>query len=333
MGLLRREKELEMGADFGNSTLKFYTSFKTPEGKTIIKKDCVKALSSLSSIDTGAAVTLKGKPGVHFGVGDPLVALDKTKRRYIEESLLLGIALLFGNDANDSLIRICVGLPLTDYTSEPRKQAFAERLAEISTLKGEVTLNGETIFLNVTILTTVYAEGLAAFYYYQPILDKTKRWLIWDTGYQTTDVVGLVYSNNKWVIDGNKGEPAGLREMYDIIGKAFCDDNNLPIFPTHDIESYINNTPLIETKKGERDIKDWTKNATSFIQGIYDKLELVFPDIEARRIKLVGGGAWIINKHLDVHNKYIDNDLETLLYANVAGYYLRVCDMKRFGKI
>lgn len=74
---------VKLATDFGSSNMNILGYYEGIERKSIIK-----SLSSTDSLDENYVVTYDNNT-IHFGVGDPLVKVNKIERDYVIESILL----------------------------------------------------------------------------------------------------------------------------------------------------------------------------------------------------------------------------------------------------
>ena len=68
----------KIGIDLGNGSMKFVGG----ESVDKLKFACIPSLATTDSDDNNHVIII-GEEKVHFGVGDPLIEQDKTKRKYI----------------------------------------------------------------------------------------------------------------------------------------------------------------------------------------------------------------------------------------------------------
>lgn len=320
------QENFKIGIDIGNSGIKAAGKL---EGQYI--QHTVKSLVATNSTDTYEIVEMKDShTPLYFGVGLSLVTQNKSERIYLEETIFLAIAKVYGKEANGNHVQVGIGLPLEDFKNEHLKNAFKEKVSKIKKLEGKY--NGEPYVFDVKI--HVFAEGFSAFYYLMPELDKKYRWVISDHGYRTTDVLLVSYENGKWRIENHATIYKGLIEMYEAIAKGFAKETEEPIYLPEQVEfGIINSTPIVLRKPIKKDdkiiseacFKDYVRYALPVVKHIYDTLGVKFSGaMDGRKIMLVGGGSEIVEPLLDRSSKVMDDEFEKRAYANAIGFYLQI---------
>ncbi|MGL5764249.1 MAG: hypothetical protein ACRCX8_01280, partial [Sarcina sp.] len=140
--------------DFGNSNMKI--AYRNEEGEIITH--LIKSLATRNGLGTQNIVSYNNST-VLFGSGIPLVEQDKTKRRFVEESILLAAKLC---DITSGKVELCVGLPLNLYKTG-LKDVYQSDMSHLKSLKGDV----DGVGINITIDSVkVFAEGFSAFIAY-----------------------------------------------------------------------------------------------------------------------------------------------------------------------
>ena len=311
---------MKLAIDLGNSNIKFAGEVN---GSPTFK--VVRSLVSTNSLDTNYLVKHAGNT-LHFGVGDSLVEVDKTNRKYIKETILWGVHEIYGASEKALDIDLAVGLPLDLYKSS-KKADFEDKLKALtnSVLDGEV--NGENMLVKVKSVK-VCSEGYSAFINLMPTIDKDYSALILDVGFGTTDAIGITYNKNlsKWQIDDYTTIDKGLYNIYDAIkGEILNKEKIKDINDVSAVETIFLNNPVVLTETGEFNINCYLYSARPVVDSLITSVHKKFPDMKLRKIYLVGGGADLLDKITgsSLAHKYKSNTL-TCLYANAAGYLLQI---------
>lgn len=274
-----------------------------------IEKHLVKSLAIKDGIGTENVVTYAGYNLV-FGSGSPLVEQDKTKRKYIEQSILLACkycGVLSGK------VEIVVGLPLNIYKTT-LKESYQADMSKIKALKGEV----DGVSINVTVDTIkVFAEGFSCFIAYSKDITITPSTII-DIGYKTTDVVALSKTNAKWKIDGYCTVNKGMLDVYKDMSHALLGKGI--ILSPEQVEERLENNPLILTEGAEENLNEYLVFANETVAAIYNELRLNIADIGNRMSYVVGGGANAIHDLMPTKNKQVIGDKEKCIFGNALGY-------------
>lgn len=279
---------MKLAIDIGNRNIKIYDGKKTA---------IIKSMATEKGMNTKNIVELDGKK-IWFGIGNSLVAQDKTARKHLKETILLSAYKMFGPKANE--IELRVGLPLNRYKAQ--KDSFKKELMGYGNIKGKV--DGEE--MNITIKEVeVLAEGHAALYKIVEDITILPAALL-DVGYKTTDVLLLSYdTDGELQIDSYMTVNMGLKEIYEAI--AMDNLTNIGfLYKAEDIESRLKELDL--------------KAANMVINEIYNEIESTCYDISKRHIYVIGGGSKVVYEHLD-HNEKTMIDENVALYANVKGYF------------
>lgn len=281
-----------------------------------IQHKLIKSMATPNSIGENRVVEVNGRK-IYFGAGSPLVKRDKTEREYILESIMLAAYEIYGHLAKEFEIGLGIGLPLNQFRSSA-KDEYKQKLKELY-LSQKITgkVNGYDISVKIKFIE-IYAEGYSSFASLYNFFDKDIQFLIVDIGYKTTEVIG-VSIEDELIIDGHESINKGMLEIMNSIKDGFYNDNKIE-YPVETIDNaLINNLPL---KVGFKKIKPKLEYGTGVVTEIFNKIETdFFPDMRARNIYLIGGGANlvydIIKDKLDVN---ILEDKEQSMFANADGY-------------
>lgn len=311
---------MKLVIDLGNSNMKFAGEV---EGKPVFS--VVRSLVSTNSLDTNYVVSC-GETTLHFGVGDSLVEVDKTDRKHIKETILLGYHQIYGASEKAVDIDLALGLPLDLYKSS-KKEDFENKVKNLTNavLAGEV--NGDPVVVKVKSIK-ICAEGYSAFINVMPGIDTNYSALILDVGYGTTDVIGVTYNKNlkKWQIDNYKTVDKGLYNIYDAIQVEVLDkEKTKNVTDASAVETILLNNPIVLTKTGEFDINNYLYAADPVVENILSVVNKFFTDMSSRKVYLVGGGAELfdkLTKHKLSHKQTVNKG--TCLYANASGYLLQL---------
>lgn len=311
---------MKLAIDLGNSNMKFVGEV---DGKPIFK--VVRSLVSKNSFDTNYVVTHASNT-LHFGVGDSLVEVDKTNRKYIKETILLGAYELYGPSESAVDIDLALGLPLDLYKSS-KKVDFENKVRNLTNavLAGEV--NGAPVVVKVKSIK-ICSEGYSAFINMLPSIDPNYSALIFDVGFGTTDAIGVTFNKNlnKWQVDGYITVDKGLYNIYDAIKDEVLDkEKTKDINDVSKVETIFLNNPIVLTETGEFDINKYLYAAKEVTSSIVTDVNKKFPDMMSRKIYAVGGGAKLFDSITGdslPHKQSIDE--ATSLYANGVGYLLQL---------
>jgi hypothetical protein len=311
---------MKLAIDLGNSNMKFAGEV---DGQPVFK--VVRSLVSKNSLDTNYVVSHAGKT-LHFGVGDSLVEVDKTDRKYIKETILLGAYELYGSSEKVREIDLALGLPLDLYKSS-KKEDFEDKVKNLTNVVLDGEVNSEPMLIKVKSIK-ICSEGYSAFINLLPAIDKNYSALIVDVGFGTTDAIGITYNKNlsKWQIDGYMTADKGLYNIYDAIKTEILDkEKTKSITDVSSIETIFLNNPIVLTEKGEFDINSYLYSATTVVDSLVTEINKKFTDMKSRKIYLVGGGADLMDKitGISLPHKQKVNQL-TSLYANATGYLLQI---------
>lgn len=285
-----------------------------------IQHKLIKSMASTNGIGESKAVELNGRK-IYFGVGSPLIKKDKTEREHILESIMLAAYEIYGHLVKEFEIELGIGLPLNQFKSSA-KDDYKRKLEKLylnQKIKGKV--NGYDISIKINFIE-IYAEGYSSFASLYDYFEKNIQFLIVDIGYKTTDVIG-VGIEDELIIDGYESVNKGVLEVVNSIKAGFYNDNKIE-YPVETIDNaLINNLPL---KVGFKKISPKYEYGTEVVTEIFNKIETdFFPDMRARNIYLIGGGANliynIIKDKLDVN---ILEDKEQSMFANADGYLIQL---------
>lgn len=316
-----------LAIDLGSANMKMTGEV---EGEMKFKK--IKSLVTNDSIDDNYVVVMNDKT-LYFGTGNSLIQQDKTKREYIEETVLLCAHEIYGATENTLRIDLALGLPLDLYKSESKRESFELKMKAMQskTLSGYV--NGDEMFVKINSIT-IMAEGYSAFMALHEKMDTTSPFMVVDIGYRTTDILSVDIDNEGVMTIGNYTTiNAGMLEVFEDIKKAFMNDTG-SVMPATSVESRILSSPKVKVGFETFDIREWIKYGKNTVSEIFRQTQLRFPDTANRNIYLVGGGACIVNeivqhmveeKMLDFDTQIIANQ-EELIYCNVAGYFMQIGD-------
>lgn len=316
----------KIAIDLGSSSLKIVGKVN---GESKYKR--ISSKVSLNAMDTNCIVETTTRK-LYFGVGTSLASNDKTSREYIEETILLATQQIYGDEIDGMItLDIALGLPLSLYKSEGKRNAFDSRLKNITNKIISGTVNGQEISIKINSIH-VYAEGYSAFIaLYEKIVDTT-AFMILDIGYRTTDIISIdVTEDKEYIISNYKTINKGMMEVLDEMGKKILSDIGYE-WSADTIENKLLYSPKIKKGIETYDINDFIDTAGSVVKSILNEMLLYFPDAESRNLYLVGGGSCIIDnivKNL-IEKKEINCDTlllgtqSELMYANVEGYFIQL---------
>lgn len=308
---------MKLAIDLGNSNIKFVADIN---GAIALK--AIRSLVTTNSLDTNYVVSHQSKT-LHFGVGDSLVEVDKTDRKYIKETILLGVYELYGASEKAVDVDLALGLPLDLYKSSKRAD-FEDKVKTLTNVVIDGEVNGEPVLVKVKSVT-VCAEGYSAFMNLAKDIDKDYAALIVDIGFGTTDYIGVTHTG-KWQIDGYGTVDKGLYDIFDAVKAEVLDKEKIKALnDVLAVENKFLNNPMVLTKTGEFDINNYLYAAKPAVDSIITALNKKFPDMHSRKIYVVGGGAELFTKIAGVSLQHKqDIKLATRLYANAIGYLLQI---------
>ncbi|MGL5765137.1 MAG: hypothetical protein ACRCX8_05780 [Sarcina sp.] len=296
---------MRIAIDFGNGNTKI--AYRKDDG--VIEKILVRSLASTENLALDNVVKYKDQT-VCFGVGEVLTEQDKTKRKYLEHSLLLASKLC---GATSGKIEFAVGLPLNVFKSK-RKESYITELSKIKGLKGDV--DGTPI--NITVDTIkVFAEGFSTFIAYSKDIDQSPAALI-DIGYKTTDVLTISKTNGKWKIDSYLTVNKGMFDVYKDMSKALFEDEI--ILKPEEVADRLENNPIIVTEDSGVNINNYVVAAAGTIEEIYREIKLNIADIGNRSSYVSGGGANVVTDLIPTKNRRSLGDIQKVVFGNVVGY-------------
>lgn len=309
----KQEQEYYLGLDLGNRNIKCVGEIDGEYIRYIIKSSV-----EFYSINNNLTVQLDGETDcIGFGVGEPLVVQDKTKRPYLEHSILLAIYKIYGSRIKK--VKIGLGIPLILYCMPSIKTAYAQYLKAIRRLTG--TVCGEPMDVEVDI--ELLAEGYSAFYVLSPQIEEDSIILL-DHGYRSTDVVSAHREGDEWIIDAKKTYNIGLYEIYTAMGAAFLNDSNEQYSP-ETIDELILKDRTFRINGIDYNLNDYAQHGEKVIKGIYNLINIDFPDVHTRSPYLVSGAHKFLEPLIPLNQlKVIEEDN---IYLNAEGYFLQVLDM------
>lgn len=290
-----------------------------------IKLDKIKSLATTYGKDTKNTVILNGHK-YHFGIGEPLIVRDKTKRKLIEESILLSYYKIYGKTKKQGQdVNIAIGVPINTYLSDNKLKTFNETLDELRNLTLDGIVNNENVTLKINDIK-VYAEGYSAFSVIANDIDITNNNIIVDIGYKTTDVIALQIVNGEWEIISNFTISKAIWDIFMEVSKALF-DIGIELSPEQ-IEQRLLNAPNLTLGDTKIDLNKMLLNGLPVVEYIYNQLDLQIPGLNTSNIYLIGGGSIFFNYILD--NKYpnvilLDNE-NSLIYSNVIGFLQQMED-------
>ena len=318
----------KLAIDLGSANLKMMTEIN---GERKFKK--IKSKVSRNAIDTNYVVSTSTNV-LCFGVGDSLIQQDKTKREYIEETILLATGLMFEDTDEVIKIDLALGLPLDLYKADKKREYFDMKLQNMKSKTISGNVNGKDIIVKVNSIT-VCAEGYSSFLSLNNKMDMTSPFIIIDTGYRTTDIltidIDMTQDERELVIGNFKTFNKGMLEVFEDIQKQFLNDTGCN-YSVDIIENRIINSPIVKIGQEKFDIRDWIKCGSHTVKEILKNIELTTPDVISRNIYLVGGGSDLFhqiseyllnNGEININTELIGT-INELLYSNVVGYYMQL---------
>lgn len=323
---------VKLAIDFGSANMKILGYHNGIERKTTIR-----SLASNLSIDDNYTVIYNNNK-IHFGVGSPLVKVNKIERDYIIESILLATNEIYGDIDDYFDISLAIGLPLEQYKSSSKDDYDSLLKNKLLDNKIKGIINGKEITIKISFIN-IYAEGYSGFVSLFNVFNKIEPFLVIDVGYKTTDVIGLTPRgiSNKLIIDKYCSINTGMLEIFNSIKNKVYDDTKYNC-PSSTLEDAIISNRLlrIPTQNGSNKInpKEWLKYGSYIVNDIFNTLETdYFPDIKTRNLYFIGGGASLLysifnqsgnlNKYKSLNLEFLTNN-EQALYANVLGYYIQL---------
>lgn len=289
---------MKIGLDLGNGFIKAVAG----EHRLIIK-----SLATTNGADNNYIVRMGEQ--IHFGIGEPLIANDKTKRKYLNETFLLVTYLLAKEQSKDLHKTIeCeygIGLPLLLFKSTIKAE-YQEQLNEIRELKGYV--NGEYIKVNVKSIK-VFAEGYSSFLTIKDQLE-ARPTILFDFGYRTTDIITISKNAmNKWQVESYHTVNRGMHDLLTELQKELIGYGEF--LDTTDLEQYLR----YGYKVAGKDLTEIVTKCKDTYNKVIGECSLKFSDMNNRQWVFTGGGA-------EVFESLCDN--EVLVYndsfLNALGY-------------
>lgn len=304
-----------LGIDLGASEIKIAGSVSNG-----IKVGQVKSLFSTYGTDNKNTVVLNNKK-YHFGIGDPLITRDKTKRQLLKESILLSYYKIYGKTAEEEEVNIAIGIPINLFLADAKRKAFEDEVNKLKNVILDGTVNSESVCIKI-INIIVCAEGYSAANSLIEDLDNKNNNIVIDIGYKTTDVIALAIVDSDWVVNANFTIDKG---MWDV----FTELKNILLSLDVDLsqetiqQRIINDsTSTIIAKNKKINLKELLLECTSVIDYIFNQIDLQIDDFYTSTIYLIGGGAIFTNMILN--NKYSNinliKDNKKSMYANAIGY-------------
>lgn len=314
-----------LAIDLGSKNLKI-----VGEVDGILKFKKIKSLATTDSIDDNYVVSTPNRT-LYFGTGKSLIQQDKTKREYIEETILLAAHEIYGATEDVTRIDLALGLPLDLYKSESKFESFDLKLRNIQSKSIVGKVNGDDMIVKINTIK-ICAEGYSAFMSLHEKMDTSSPFMVVDVGYRTTDILSIDIDDEGEMVIGNYDTiNLGMFEVFEDIKKAFMNDTQSTM-PAEAVESRVLYSPMVKVGFETYDIRDWIKYGSETIKEVFKQMQLRFPDAANRNIYLVGGGSYIVNDVVEymIEEKLLDfgtqliGTLDELIYCNVAGYYMQI---------
>lgn len=303
---------MELAIDLGASNVKI--AAQTDAG---VFTSSFKSLATTNIFGLKNVVTYNSHK-IAFGAGNSLIEQDKTERKYLEETIILAASIAF-NGLKAVEVDLGIGLPIHTYKSQ-KKAKFKLKLDSLvgTVLKGDV--DGNPIAVSIKSIE-IFPEGYSAFLEVAADVPKLPTTFI-DWGYKTTDVINLFIDNGEWALQKVHTVPTGI---YDVLShmKEQLYNNDIDLKPEQ-IDHYLRNTPIIPTKHGATNLKNYLDKEKFIIDGIMSELKVVMPDIESTNIYLSGGGATIAKDLIGKDYNIFTIPEEKAFYANALGYLLQL---------
>lgn len=320
----------KLAIDLGSANLKIAAKIN---GEYRFHK--IKSRVSINAIDTNYVVHTSNNTFC-FGIGDSLIQQDKTKREYIEETILLAASLMFGDNLDDGVVKIdlAIGLPLDLYKSPSKLESFEMKINAMTNKSISGNVNGKDIVVKV-VSYKICAECYSGFIALNHRVDSTIPFVIIDSGYRTTDVLSVdvrpVDGKPEFIIGEYKTFNKGLFEIFDDIQKQFLNDTGLN-YDINIIENRILNSPMMKIGERKVNIGDWVEYGRHTVKEIIKSIELSIPDVASRNVYIIGGGASLFNEISNglcragetIVDTQVLGDIDQLIYANVIGYYMQI---------
>lgn len=308
-----------LGIDLGASEIKMAGSVSNG-----IKVGQVKSLFSTYGTDSKNTVVLNNKK-YHFGIGDPLITRDKTKRQLLKESILLSYYKIYGKTSEEEEVNIAIGIPINLFLADAKRKTFEDEVNKLKNVILDGTVNNESVCIKINSII-VCAEGYSAANSLIEDLDNKNNNIVIDIGYKTADVIALAIVDSDWVVNANFTIDKG---MWDVFTELKNELLSLDIDLSQEtIQQRIINdsTSIINVKNKKINLKDLLLDCTSVIDYIFNQIELQIDDFYTSTIYLIGGGAIFTNMILN--NKYSNihliKDNKKSMYANAIGYLQQI---------
>jgi hypothetical protein len=322
-------KRVKLAIDFGSANMKMFGMINGQERKRIVR-----SLATNDGIQEYRVVNTNGKK-VYFGVGEPLVVPDKTRREYILESIFLATNEIYGelNEAEFE-VELGIGLPILQFKSNKRKSYEEELQRDYVNEVFSATVDGKPYTIKIKFLK-IYAEGFSGFLTFADELPTDKPILLIDIGYKTTEAIGIRKDLNgkKLIIDNYGSIDTGMLEVFNTIRKQFINKTGM-MYKLETIENAMIANETLTVNNEDVDARKFLVDGVPVIKNILNSIETeYFPDMKNRKIFLIGGGIEFIYSLLKFIGKEDDyrkldinmsNDIEKSMFANVLGYYMQL---------
>lgn len=295
----------KIGIDLGNSSIKAAVITKGE-----VKTTLVKSLATIDSEDTNNIVNIAGQ-NVYFGVGTPLIENDKTKRKYLEESILLMCYKLYGPGVHE--IELGLSLPINLYKLS--KELYKSKLEAIGEIMGRVNSDDITCKLK---RVEIFAEGLSAFYALQPEIPKENILFI-DIGYRTTDTLCIGVEQGKWIMQGSSTLETGAYDMIELLKGPIYEQTGV-FFTTSQIEAYLTENRMI----GAYDINSSLEVLKPLVEAAMKQIEQLYNDTPVRHLYFIGGGSKLFTSQLEGYRYTLLKNEDKLIYSNSVGNYMKL---------
>lgn len=305
----------EIGIDLGASNIKI--AGKVSNG---IKLEMVKSLVQTYGTDGKNTVTYKNKK-YHFGIGDSLIVRDKTKRKFMEESILLSYYKIYGKTSKTQEVTVGIGIPINLFLAEAKRKNFEVEIEKLQdkVISGEV--NNEKVSIKI-VSVKIYSEGFSAAKSLAEDLSDDNNAIIADIGYKTVDVIAMALIDNEWEITSNFTIDKGMWDVFVEIKKSLL---SMDIDMSEEtIQQRLINTPKFNIHGKAIDLRDMLKYGVSIVEYIFNQIELRIDDFATSNIYLAGGGSIFVNSILEesISNVILIEDTDKLLFANAIGYLI-----------
>lgn len=303
----------KLGLDLGFSNMKMTSII----GGQLVSKS-IRSLADTKGFDNENMVNIDGNE-VYFGVGSSLSPSDKTKRRYVRESLLLAVYKMFGSQQDTVNLELAVGLPLDLYKSK-RKEEYKAELQEL--LKG--TINGFVAGKPISVVVTrlkICAEGYSAFVALKGELEGNEC-VVLDIGHGTTDMVYMVRENGKWMVERFDTVPSGFGDIYKAVLDKHLNSGGSPL-DLETVEKRIVRDLDIKNNNGMVKMRDYLTVAQPIVKSILDRVSNQFDDFDSIECWVVGSGSHLLAPYIDLEKVKVFEGNKAM-YSNSVGYYCQL---------